>query len=109
MRDVTNEQIAKWLGWIGLKEQEFESPHGYRPETPRYTTDVALALSEVAPEIERRGYRWALEGCSAYGLVVRLYRFGDFDVHLVQSWPCTDPPSIAAALCEALVTTEGRE
>lgn len=92
---LTNEQIARMFEWSGPLIADI----GY----PEWDRDVTLAIRDILPEIVRRGYQ-----------VVIL--FGDFGAHVqlldprrvVEAWECTDPPSIARVICEALARTEGQ-
>lgn len=106
---LTNEQIVRMLGW-----KDYQTDAGYTVWLsrdgvkwhwpPDYLKRLDLCLRDILPEIVRRGYSvnvlfWG------HGTEVHLTQ----RTRLVERWECTDPPSIARAICEALVTTEGRE
>jgi len=104
-------QIARMLGWSyeGRLSQGGYFTGWWKDDTPHvgvplYMQNVGLCLRDILPEIVRRGYQ-----------VVIL--FGDFGAHVqlldprrvVEAWECIDSPSIARAICEALVMTEGKK
>ena len=113
---LTNEWIAERLGYevdrfqvpYGGEGPELQSGYILRKGGRKYNPidwigTLDLALRDLIPEIVRRGYQ-----------VVIL--FGDFGAHVqlldprrvVEAWECIDSPSIARAICEALVMTEGQ-
>jgi len=94
---LTNEQIARMLGYHGPVVNEL----GFHA----YDRDVALCIRNILPEIVQRGYEvdiYFWENDSS----VRIYKGG----HAAGKWPIdpTDPPSIARAICEALVRVVGK-
>lgn len=107
---LTDEQIARMLGW-----KDYQTDAGYTVWLsrdgvkwywpPDYLKRLDLCLRDILPEIVRRGYEvdiyfWDNDSS------VRIYKGG----HAAGKWPIdpTYPPSIAKAICEALVMTEGQ-
>lgn len=105
---IINEQIARMLGWTHLECDEWADPEGISHyDVPEFDRDLNYCLRDILPEIVRRGYCLSIDFHELQS--VGLYRKGD--VICLKSWAIsmTDPPSIARAICEALVRTEGKK
>lgn len=123
--EITNEQVARWLnryeqsapdgawcfdhgteqGWI-MKGNRWQCWQCTAASERHYTSSLDLCLRDVIPEIVRRGYCLSIDFHELQS--VGLYRKGD--VICLKSWAIsmTDPPSIARAICEALVWVVGK-
>lgn len=102
--DLTNEQIARMLGW---KQGAYAwcNSAGEIVLVRCWLENLDLCLRDILPEIVRRGY-W-LEICYWPGnTCVRLGQVENGNA-LKTYVVLVDPPSIARAICEALVMTEG--
>lgn len=103
---LTNEQIARMLGW---KQGAYAwcNPAGEIVLVRCWLENLDICLRDILPEIVRRGYCLSIDFHELQS--VGLYRKGD--VICLKSWAIsmTDPPSIAKAICEALVRTEGKK
>jgi hypothetical protein len=91
-RGVTNlnERVARIVGYDGPLIADI----GY----PEYSSDLNVALRDCVPWMEARGYWWEIN----YSEIVRfaaLHR----DWECLRRWAVTDPPSMAKAICEAVV------
>lgn len=70
-------------------------------------TDFDLCIRDVVPEIVQRGYRVLIQFGHVDHSPPGVYLLSA-ESAVIRSWAITDPPSIARALCEALVRTEGQ-
>lgn len=111
---ITNERIARMLGWKESQHYDYSLPRYWKlPDDTRQTClpqwheTLDLCLRDILPEIVRRGYGISIV-CDSDEMCVYLYRPAADD--FLERFPIepTDPPSIARAICEALVRTEGK-
>ena len=111
--DLTNEQIARMLGWKESQHYDYSLPRYWTlPDDtrqtwlPQWREKLDLCLRDILPEIVRRGY-W-LEICYWPGnTCVRLGQVENGNA-LKTYVVLGDPPSIARAICEAVVWVVGK-
>lgn len=109
-----NERVAKALGWV-YEEDPHGSPNwavwywrdaegknrGY--VKPDFTASFDLAMRDGVPWLKARGY-WISMSLNLVKSQLWLHRFTtDEEEPLVWYREVTDPPSMARAICEAVV------